>query len=218
MALDPTRIPALRDPSRQNGSRAVVAKVALAVGIALAVGVAIRGGWSAEERGVAPAFEPPQASPATEHVPTVPAPPPAPVVQPEPRSGAREKRVARPKPVRLASFAPAPAPGPREDSFARRALVSAGPVDPKCVPRALKARGELAGRLPTQIVARFPVAPSGAVGRIEVLGDMTDGEVVTAMQDAVRSCAFNPGSDEYGRAELQSVTLRITFPRGASSR
>jgi hypothetical protein len=213
MALELPPIQAFRNRSRRNGSGAVVAKVALAAGVVLAVGIAIRGGWSAEERGVAPAVEPPQASPATEHVPTVPAPPPAPVVEPEPRSGARERRVARPKPVRLASFAPAPAASPREDSFASRALVSAAPVDPKCVPRALKARGDLAGRLPAQIAARFPVAPSGAVGRIEVLGDVTDGEVVTAMQDAVRSCAFNPGSDEHGRAELQSVTMRITFPR-----
>jgi hypothetical protein len=218
MALDPTPISALRNPHRQNGRRALVAMVALAAGIALAIGIAIRGGSSAEEGGAAAAQQPPPALPATEHVPTVPAPPPAPVVQPEPRSVAREKRVARTNPVRLASFAPAPAPGPREDSFARRAPVDAGPVDPKCVPRALMARRDLAGRLPAQIAARFPVAASGAVGRIEVLGDVTDGEVVSAMQDAVRRCAFTPGSDEYGRAELQSVTLRITFPRGASSR
>jgi hypothetical protein len=218
MALELPPIPASRNRHPQNGSRAAVATVALVAGIALAIGIAIRGGSSAEERGVAAALEPPPASPAREHVETVPAPIPAPVAQPEPRSGAREKRVARPTPVRVASFAPAPAPAPREESFARRAVVNAGPVEPKCVPRALQARRDLSGRLPARIAARFPVAASGAVGRVEVLGDVTDAEVVAAMQDAVRSCAFNPGSDEYGRAELQSVTLRITFPREASSR
>jgi TonB family protein len=84
-------------------------------------------------------------------------------------------------------------------------------VDRRCVPRTLRAHGDLSGRLPPELAVRFQVAASGAVGGVEVLGDVRDRDLVEAIEGAVRACAFQPGLDEAGRPTSLPVVMRIRF-------
>jgi hypothetical protein len=88
------------------------------------------------------------------------------------------------------------------------------PEDRQCVPRALRAlRREQPGRFPEEITVRFPVAASGAVGRIDVAGSFADGGAADAIREAVRGCPFRPGADGSGRPTAAAVVMRIRFPR-----
>lgn len=200
--------------------RVVVAIVALGAGTALAVGAAVTipDRWKGKVSSAAAGDFSPPAMPAAQDIRTASDPAPAPVARPELPSGSREKRVGQPKPARLASTSPGPAPSQRRGLFAPRSdeLLDAGPVDRQCVPRALRARRDPT-QLPAEIAVRIPVEASGTVGRVEVLGDVTDGDLARAIVHAVRSCPFNAGSDDDGRPVAQSVIMRIKFPGGAGS-
>jgi len=63
---------------------------------------------------------------------------------------------------------------------------------------------------------RFQVAASGAVGRIELLGDVDDREIASAIEEAVRGCPFLPGSDEAGRPTALPVVMRVRFSPGGT--
>jgi protein TonB len=110
--------------------------------------------------------------------------------------------------------APRPVPAPEGEPLRDLQLAAhrnPAPVDRQCVPRALRARPDVAARLPEEIRARFPVAASGAVGPVEVRGDVPDPEVAGAIEEAIRGCPFVPGADEEGRPIPLSVVMRIRF-------
>jgi TonB family protein len=206
---EPAAIPTRRRPLR----RAAAALATIASGAALALGaaVALRGGWPGADRAAsAPA-------PAAPHGPTTSQDAPPRTHAPTP--------VAHPEPLRAGPIAPAPsrrlvrAPTPTPPAVASPvgiagrpdALQDPSPVDRRCVPRTLRARPDLSGRLPPELAVRFQVGPSGAVGGVEVLGDVRDRDLVEAVEEAVRGCAFHPGLDEAGRPTSLPVVMRIRF-------
>ena len=182
--------------------------IAIAAGTAVAAvgAMAIRAAWTGDDRddgsvAVSSALEP-----------VAPAPPSPPPVSAEP------PRVAAPPraPARLSPRLRHGVPAPAEDAFAPRiaALRNPSPADGRCVPRAaLRLRRELAARLPDAVTVRFPVAATGAVGRVEVLRPATDDDVARAIEDAIRSCTFVPGADDDGRPATLPVVMRIRFAR-----
>ncbi len=132
------------------------------------------------------------------------APPSVPPAQ-EQGASARSGKAARAVPAKRA-LATAASQAARPSD----ALVNPAPEDRRCVPRALRARRDLAGRLPGEIAVRLRVAANGDVGRIEVLG-VADRELADAIGDAVRSCRFSPGTDEEGRSVALPIVMRIRF-------
>jgi len=211
---DPVPIP----PQRSAVRSAATVLALLTSGAALALGAvaALRGGVGAPDRpvtgGEPAALAPGPAAAASADV-AVPAPTPRPAplgeVQPAPaatsRRAFRNATAASPVAASRAGIAP------RID-----ALRDPKPADRRCVPRALRGRRELTGRLPPEVAVRFQVAASGAVGRIELLGDVEDREVAAAIEDAVRGCPFLPGSDEAGRPTALPVVMRVRFSPGGT--
>jgi protein TonB len=153
-----------------------------------------------------------------------PAPPPAPAARatapdarprPDAPQATAPARPPAPRTPRVAAASPGPASAPAERSGGVTAAVRSmarnpAPEDRMCVPRALRARKDIAERIPPEITARFPVAASGAVGRIDVVG-LEDRDVADAVEDAIRGCAFVPGADDEGRPTPLSVVMRIRF-------
>ena len=211
---DPVLIP----PRRSTLRSAATALALLTSGAALALGAAaaLRGGAGAKVR-PATAGEP--AALARAPAETASADVAAPAPTPRPASlGAVQPAPAAPsrRTVRSATAA-APAAAARAGIVPRiDALQDPSPADRRCVPRALRGRRELAGRLPPEIAVRFQVAASGAVGRVEVLGDVEDREAAAAIEEAVRACRFLPGSDEAGRPTALPVVMRIRFSSGGT--
>jgi hypothetical protein len=198
---EPGTVPAFRRVRR--GRRALAAVGALAASGALALGAAVAVGHidldggdedarsaAAPKRSAAALAAP---SPAAETRPVAPS-----------RAGpaVRTNRAAPP----VAAPSGEPLPGLRV--AASRNPV---PVDRQCVPRALRERSDVVDRLPDEIRARFPVGASGAIGPVEVMGEVSDPEVAEAIEDAIRSCPFVPGADEEGRPISLSVVMRIRF-------
>jgi len=210
----PERVPAPVWP-RRSLSRTMVA---IAAGAALAVGglAAFRAGWFGEDRddgSVAVSPAPPSvAQPAL----ASPSPPPAAAAAPH-RSAVPSERLAAPsrRPAHAASRPRARDLAAGEEPFTPRiaALRNPAPADSRCVPRALRVRGDLAARLPEAVTVRFPVAATGEVGRVEVLRPATDDDVARAIEDAIRSCTFIPGADDDGRPTTLPVVMRIRFAR-----
>lgn len=223
-------------PLRGLGRTAGLAATFVA-GAAFALGavVAVRGGWasgapdpaargevdvptrrgSGEER-VSPGLLP--LASAAGSATTEPRDAPAPVVragraEPVPRA-APPPAAARPARTAAATV-PAAATRTTEDLLASRAtgFLDPAPEDRQCVPRALRAlRRDQPGRFPEEITVRFPVAASGAVGRIDVSGSFADRGAADAIREAVRGCPFRPGADAAGRPTAAAVVMRIRFP------
>ncbi len=185
---------------------AVAAGTALAVGGAIAFRVGWIGGDDSDET-VADVSPPP--GPVAQRDPA-----PTGVARPEPPARSPERGAAAParKTARIAST-PRPQAAAAGEAFAPRAatLRNPGPADPRCIPKALHVRRDLAARLPAEIAVRFQVAATGAVGRIEVLGAVNDADVTRAIEDAIRSCTFIPGADEDGRPTTLPVVMRVQF-------
>ncbi|BDG01228.1 energy transducer TonB [Anaeromyxobacter oryzae] len=80
-----------------------------------------------------------------------------------------------------------------------------------CVARSVRLPRELAGFTSGPYVVRFAVLPSGAVERIEVLGDVPDVRIRNAIVQAVHSCRWIAGSDAQGRPVSIWVVLPIRF-------
>jgi TonB family protein len=144
---------------------------------------------------------------------TAPIQPPA--LPPEQPAAPRERGVstgsgkaarATPAPAKRA-LATATAQAPTPSSAA---LVNPAPADRRCVPQALRARRDIADRLPGEISVRFRVTASGDVARIEVPG-VADRDLADAIADAVRGCKFLPGTDEDGRPVALPIVMRIRF-------
>jgi protein TonB len=221
-ATNPGTIPVPRRPRPRR--RLLVPALSLVAGVALAAGGAmvLRGRSPADEdarASVAEVAPPPpavrRARPAVPPAVPVPAsirrdvdePTPVAAPVPIPAAAAPESRLAR------GPAAAIPQKSQREEPFLPRAVEARNPapLDRHCVPRALRARRDLAGRLDGEIKARFPVAASGEIGRIEVLGEGMDPDVAAAVEEAIRSCPFVPGADTDGRPTPLSVVMKIRF-------
>jgi periplasmic protein TonB len=83
-------------------------------------------------------------------------------------------------------------------------------AEPGCVARAVRLPPELAG-FTSAITVRFAVLASGAVDRLEVLGDVPDRRIAAAVGRAVRGCRWRPGADVQGRPVAIWVVLPIRF-------
>jgi len=206
-------------PPRRSAVRSAATVLALLTsGAALALGAvaALRGGAGAPDRpatGGEPASLAPAPAAAAPADVAAPAPTPraAPLGEVQPTLAATSRRAVR------TATAAAPAAASRAGIAPRiGALRDPTPADRRCVPRALRGRRELTGRLPPEVALRFQVAASGAVGRIELLGDVDDREIASAIEEAVRGCPFLPGSDEAGRPTALPVVMRIRFSSGGA--
>jgi hypothetical protein len=212
---EPSSIQAIRAPRdrARRARRALVPAGVLAAGAALAVGaaaIAIRSGWvgsddASTREAPAATWAAPQTDPLA---PTGPAPASPPRAD---RSAPSRVPAQAQRPQRVAASARSPATGAPELVPARATSSrNPAPEDRTCVPRALRARADLADRLPAEITARFPVGANGAIGRIDV-GDVPDREVARAIEAAIRGCPFVAGADEEGRPTALSVVMRIKF-------
>jgi len=199
---EPGTVPAFRRVRR--GRRALATVGALVAGGALALGAAatfvgldLAGD---ESSGPSPAAQPdrPAASFAA----------PSPVAEPRPVARARSGPAV---PATRASSPVAAPSGERLPDPRVAASRNPAPLDRQCVPRALRERSDVADRLPDEIRARFPVGASGAIGPVELMGEVSDPELAEAIEGAIRSCPFVPGADEEGRPISLSVVMRIRF-------
>jgi protein TonB len=221
---EPGSIPAFRRV--RAGRRAFATVGVLAAGGALALGAAVGAGFldlspagreepaprlsgAGADAAARPELPPSPAAPAAPD-PGARAGPDAPSLPPPRPSAAAVLRQA--KPARAAAPQPLPgSEGERLRDVQLAAYRNPAPVDRLCVPRTLRERPEVAERLPEEIRARFPVAASGAVGPVEVIGEVSDPEVEDAIEEAIRGCPFVPGADEEGRPIPLSVVMRIRF-------
>jgi protein TonB len=210
---EPGTVPAFRRVRRRR--RALASVGALVASGALALGAAVVGGFIGIEGADEAAGETARSAPAPQPRPAAePYAPPALAAEPRPTALGRPAPAApTARPSRaVAATRPVPAPeGERLPGLRVAAPRNPAPVDRQCVPRTLRERGEVADRLPDEIRARFPVGASGAIGPVELMGDVPDPEVAEAIEDAIRGCPFVPGADEEGRPISLSVVMRIRF-------
>lgn len=82
---------------------------------------------------------------------------------------------------------------------------------PGCVARSVRLPHDLAGFTSGPYVVRFAVLASGAVGRIELLGEIPDPRLRRAIEQAVTGCGWQPGADAQGRPVALWVVLPIRF-------
>ncbi len=184
--------PPPRRRSAASGTAIAAILLAGSAAVALSSAVVVRPRWL-DRGGASSGVQSP--APVQQPAPTPPASP-----EPIPRASAEKVSPVPAKRALTASASPA----------VRGALVNPVPADRRCVPRALRARSDLSGRLPPELAVRFRVTASGDVARIEVL-DVADRDVADAVGEAVRSCRFSPGTDENGRPIALPITMRIRF-------
>jgi TonB family protein len=131
---------------------------------------------------------------------------PAPLAEPE----VATHGLVAPAPIDLA---PPPPPPQVEDAPAYPGDGFRKPVaaDRTCVERALRLPRDLAGRFDGTLTVKFPVAADGSVGRVEVLGQVTDPRLPRAVEAAVRACRFVPGADAQGKPTALWAVMPLRF-------
>ncbi len=190
-------------PRPRSFSRIAIAIILLSGSAAVAFAAAVAVGPRWLDRLAGNTGAPPPA-------PEMPAPPSVPPAASTERSASANAGKVRAAPVKRAVATAG------QTAALKGALVNPAPVDRRCVPRALRARPDLAGRLPGEIAVRFRVTASGDVARIDV-PEMSDRDLADAIADAVRSCRFMPGTDENGRPVALPIVMRIRFAAPAEA-
>jgi protein TonB len=84
-------------------------------------------------------------------------------------------------------------------------------AEPGCVAAAIRLPADLAGFVSQRITVKFAVGRDGSIGRVEILGELPDRRIETAILRALGSCRWRPGADARGEAIALWVILPIRF-------
>jgi membrane associated rhomboid family serine protease len=87
-------------------------------------------------------------------------------------------------------------------------------VEAGCVGRSLRLPRDMRGFSGT-VTVKFAVQPNGATSHFEVLSDVPDVRLATAIRRAVLTCRFSPGTDAAGTPLAVWMILPLRFDPGA---
>jgi TonB family protein len=120
--------------------------------------------------------------------------------------------LSAPLPIEVASAVPPPAPAVEDaPAYPGSGFRKPAPADRACVERSLRLPRDLSGRFDGTLTVKFPVAVDGSVGAVEVLGPVPDPRVTQAVEAAIRSCRFNPGTDPQGKPTPLWAVMPLRF-------
>jgi TonB family protein len=120
--------------------------------------------------------------------------------------------LSAPRPIEVASALPPPRPAVEDaPAYPGTGFRKPAPADRSCLERALRLPRDVAGRFDGTLTVKFPVAADGTVGPVEVLGPVPDPRVPRAVETAIRSCRFLPGTDPRGRPTALWAVMPLRF-------
>jgi len=83
-----------------------------------------------------------------------------------------------------------------------------------CVQESVRIPADLKGFISGPITVKFAVGRDGAVSLFQVMGQVPDQRIASAIWQAIQSCQFTPGADAQGRPTRIWVILPLRFTSG----